>query len=199
MSKRRFWMRRFVVVCILLGCVLAMPAARNVVAANRAAFPGRLAGKQNEEARIPSQVTESVDVTSANVALQSSNDVLPVGGVIIVAPGDAYSWRVWPGGKIEYSFDGSHTWVLQKSGVTTDLTAGSSPSEKVCWVVGKAGTILLTTDRGKHWKQLASPIKEDLGGVYAQDGKRASIWNASHKLSFGTNDGGVTWTPNDDK
>jgi len=192
-------MKRFVVVCILFVCALAMSAARNAVAANRAAIPGRLAGKQNEEAKIPSQVTESVHATSASVASQSSRDVLPGGGVIIVAPVHAYSWRVWPGGKIEYSFDRSHTWVLQKSGVTTDLTAGSAPSEKVCWVVGKAGTVLLTTDRGKHWKQLASPIKEDVGGVYAQDGKRASIWTASHKQSFETNDGGVTWAPNVDK
>ncbi len=160
-------MRRFFAVCILSVCVLAMAAAYNAVAANRAS--------------------------------QSSSDALPIGGVVIVAPGDAYSWRVWPGGKIEFSFDGSHTWVLQKSGVTTDLTAGSAPSEKVCWVVGKAGTVLLTTDRGKHWKQLATPIKENVAGEYAQDAKRASIWTASHEQSFETNDGGVTWAPNTDK
>ena len=66
-------------------------------------------------------------------------------------------------------------------------------------MVGKAGTILLTTDRGKHWKQLSSPIKGDVEGVFAQDAKRASIWTASHKQSFETNDGGVTWTINDNK
>lgn len=86
-------------------------------------------------------------------------DVLPEGGVVIVAPIAEYSWRVWPGGKIEFSFDSSRTWQTQKSGVTADLTGGSAPSGKVCWVVGKAGTILLTTDRGKHWKQLSSPSK----------------------------------------
>ncbi len=136
---------------------------------------------------------------AANRATQSLSEALPLGGVIILAPGDASSWRVWPGGKIEYGSDSSRIWALQKSGVTTDLTGGAAPSGKVCWVVGKAGTILLTTDRGKHWRQLTSPIKEDVAGVYAQDGKRASIWTASHKQSFGTNDGGVTWTPNEDK
>jgi len=85
--------------------------------------------------------------------------------------------------------------MLQKSGVTTDLTAGSATSSKVCWVVGKAGTVLLTADRGKHWKQLASPTKEDLGGVNAVDDKRASIWTVSHSKSFETNDGGATWSP----
>lgn len=86
---------------------------------------------------------------NAPAASQSPADILPGGGVIIVGP-DLYAWRVWPHGKIEYSYDGTHTWDSQKSGVTADLTAGSAPSGKICWVVGKAGTILLTTDRGKH-------------------------------------------------
>jgi len=129
-------------------------------------------------------------------AAQSPNDILPEGGVIIMAPVPQYAWRVWSGGKIEYSFDSSRTWETQKSGVTVDLTGGSAPSDKVCWVVGKAGTILLTTDRGKHWKKVSSPIKEDVAGVFAQDGKRASVWTASHKQSFETNDAGATWTAN---
>jgi photosystem II stability/assembly factor-like uncharacterized protein len=135
---------------------------------------------------------------SAGAASQQPNDILAGGGVTIVSASEGYAWRVWPGGKIEFSFDSARTWVTQKSPVTTDLTAGSSPSSKVCWVVGKAGTVLLTTDKGSHWKQLVSPMKEDLGGVFAQDAKRASIWNVSHKLSFGTNDAGSTWTPNTD-
>jgi photosystem II stability/assembly factor-like uncharacterized protein len=139
------------------------------------------------------------NVTSTNLVSQSSRDLLPEGGVIIISPDDAYSWRVGPGGKIEYSFNTSHTWTSQKSGVSTDLTAGSAPSAKICWVVGKAGTVLLTTDRGNHWKRLSSPIKEDIAGVYAQDGKHASIWTASHKQSFETNDGGATWAPNAEK
>lgn len=130
---------------------------------------------------------------------QSPSDVLPQGGVIVLTPVDQYAWRVWPAGKIEFSFDYSRTWESQKSGVTTDLTSGSAPSGRVCWVVGKAGTVLLTTDQGKHWKKVASPITEDIAGVYALDGKRASIWTASHKQSFGTNDGGVTWSPNAEK
>lgn len=130
-------------------------------------------------------------------ARQFPND-LPGGGVIIFAP-EPYAWRVWPHGKIEFSFDSSHTWEQQKSGVSTDLTAGSAPTNKVCWVVGKAGTILLTTDRGKHWNKLASPTNEDIEGVNAEDSKRASIWTPSHKHSFATNDAGATWSTNDAK
>ncbi len=140
-------------------------------------------------------ISATLNTVAASFASQTSQDILPGGGVIILGP-DPYSWRVWPGGKIEFSFDSSRTWERQKSGVTTDLTAGSAPSVKVCWVVGKAGTILLTTDRGNHWKQIASPTKEDVEGVDAQDAKHASIWTASHKLRFETNDGGATWTAN---
>jgi hypothetical protein len=174
-----------------------VPAASNAAAAKQAANTGRLLGQQNQnqKAKVQSQVAENLEVSAASGGSQSLNDVLPQGGVIIVAPVDAYSWRVGLGGKIEHSTDSSRTWRLQKSGVTTDLTAGSAPSGKVCWVVGKAGTVLLTTDRGSHWKQLASPTKEDLAGVDAMDAKRASIWTVSHKQSFDTNDGGATWTP----
>ena len=136
---------------------------------------------------------------AASRGAQSSRDLLPAEGAIIVSASDGYSWKVWPKGKIEFSYDSSHTWEQQKSGVTADLLAGASPSGKVCWIVGKAGTVLLTTDKGKHWKQLASPTKEDLVGAYAQDAKRASVWTFSHKQSFETNDGGVTWTANTEK
>ena len=138
-------------------------------------------------------------LVAANRSSQSSRDLLPEGGVIIVSAGDGYSWRVWSKGKIEFSYDSSHTWEQQRSGVTVDLLAGASPSGKVCWIAGKDGTVLLTTDKGKHWKQLATPTKEDLVGVYAQDAKRASVWTVSHKQSFETNDGGATWTANVEK
>jgi hypothetical protein len=174
----------------------ATPAGARGVTANEAANTGRMLAQQNQVARAPAQNTQTLEVTEAGGALsQSVGDVLPEGGTIIVAPNDAYSWRVGSNGKIEHSTDNSRTWMLQKSGVTTDLSAGSATSGKVCWVVGKAGTVLLTTDRGKHWKQLTSPTKEDLGGVNAVDDKRASVWTVSHSKSFETNDGGATWSP----
>jgi photosystem II stability/assembly factor-like uncharacterized protein len=169
-KKGGLGMKRYRVVCLFLLCCLPLFGTPHAAEAGRAVFRAAV--------------------------VQSPEDVLPEGGVIILTPLDQYSWRVWPGGKIEYSFDNSRTWETQKSGVTTDLTGGFAVSAKVCWVVGRAGTILLTTDRGKHWKKIASPIKGDVAGVFAQDAKRASVWTASHKESFETNDGGVTWTAN---
>jgi hypothetical protein len=173
----------------------ATPAGARGVAANDAANTGRMLGQQNQMAKAAAAPrNEGPEMSAGSAPAQSMSDVLPEGGTIIVAPNDAYSWRVGSNGKIEHSTDNSRTWVLQKSGVTADLTAGSATSGKVCWIVGKAGTVLLTSDRGKHWKQLNSPTKEDLGGVNAVDDKRASIWTVSHSKSFETNDAGATWS-----
>ena len=74
-----------------------------------------------------------------------------------------------------------------------DLRAGSATSDRVCWLIGGAGTILLTTDGGKHWKQVTSPMVEDLGGIHARDAQHASIWDVPNRKSFETDDGGTTW------
>jgi hypothetical protein len=183
MSEKGVLMRRIAAASLLCAFFLAVSVARPAGTTNGTGV------------KISAEVLKSLKLDSATSASQSPADVLPSGGVIVLGP-DPYSWRVWPGGKIEFSFDNSHTWEQQKSGVTTDLNAGSAPSGKVCWVVGKAGTILLTTDRGKHWKKLSSPTTEDVEGVDAQDAKHASVWTVAHKHSFETNDGGATWAPN---
>jgi photosystem II stability/assembly factor-like uncharacterized protein len=85
--------------------------------------------------------------------------------------------------------------MRQTSGVLTDLLTGSAASESVCWLVGRAGAILLTTDGGAHWKLLSSPLKEDLGGIRATDALHATIWNTRGIKYFATSDGGLTWQP----
>ena len=76
-----------------------------------------------------------------------------------------------------------------------DLTSGSAPSDKVCWIVGRAGTILLTVDAGWHWAILHSPLDEDLGGVRATDALHAIVWSFGNTKIFETMDGGTTWKP----
>jgi photosystem II stability/assembly factor-like uncharacterized protein len=74
-----------------------------------------------------------------------------------------------------------------------DLLTGSAPSEKVCWIVGRVGALLLTTDGGAHWKLISSPLKDDLGGIQATDDLHATIWNVQNTKRFFTSDGGLTW------
>src|SRR5262249_43282708 len=74
-------------------------------------------------------------------------------------------WRL-AGTSIEGSEDAGRTWQSQASGASAPLTAGSAPSAEVCWVVGRGGIVLRTSD-GRHWERVSSPTKEDLVQVTA--------------------------------
>jgi photosystem II stability/assembly factor-like uncharacterized protein len=111
--------------------------------------------------------------------------------VTISAPGAHVSWRVGQAGIIEFSSDAEKTWILQPSGVISDLLAGSATSDKVCWIVGRAGTILRTTDGGAHWQKMRPPIQDDFRSVFAVDARQATVSPANGK--YQTTDGGITW------
>jgi photosystem II stability/assembly factor-like uncharacterized protein len=112
---------------------------------------------------------------------------------LIYASGSNSQWRTGPSGLIEFSSNGGSSWSRQRSGVLVELLTGSAPSDKVCWIVGRVGAILLTTDGGSNWKLISSPLKEDLGGVQATDTLHATIWNVRNTKTFETSDGGLTW------
>lgn len=138
--------------------------------------------------------TQSVEVTNQASAVAGGAALLSDRALISV-PGESAAWRVGLAGSIEHTTDAGAHWKPQKSGVTSDLFAGSAPSAKICWIAGKNGTLLLTTDGGKHWKQLTTPFTEDLGGVHAIDAQHAAIWSATNHKSFETTNAGQTWTP----
>jgi photosystem II stability/assembly factor-like uncharacterized protein len=74
----------------------------------------------------------------------------------------------------------------------TVLTTGSSPSRDVCWIVGRAGVVLVTAD-GATWQRRSVPGSPDLTGVRAVDQRAATVTTADGR-QFATLDGGVTWT-----
>ena len=111
---------------------------------------------------------------------------------IILAPKGTVRWRLLPRGRVERSDDGIK-WKPQKSGVKVELLAGSAPSEMVCWLVGRGGTILRTTDGGKHWRKVPSPIGGDVAMVQAVDAQIATISDPENSARSVTRDGGATW------
>ncbi len=82
---------------------------------------------------------------------------------------------------------------LVRSGIPSELLAGSAPSNDVCWIVGKSGTIMRTLDRGAHWQIVKPPLDTDFTGVSATDSNNATVV-ALYRHSYVTRDGGVTWS-----
>ncbi len=114
--------------------------------------------------------------------------------VAVESPDGTATWHVGKNGFISIvAEEGGHFIVgKQDSGVTTDLLAGSAVSAKVCWVVGRDGTILRTTDGGYHWMSVDSPTHADLAGVTAQSADSATIRTTSGQ-QFSTADAGNNW------
>jgi hypothetical protein len=180
-------------------------AAAGKTAANKNADALPVQGRNTAEGTEKKEADQGVTVTTMAQAEVSSKDGRAValqngnvGEPTILTPGGTVLWRLQPRGKIERSVDSGITWSRQSSGVTTELLAGSAPSDAVCWIVGSAGTILRTTDGGGHWSRVVSPIAGNVGGIRAVDAMHATIFGAggeSKSGGFATSDGGVTWTP----
>ena len=113
--------------------------------------------------------------------------------VDIVSPDPTSRWRIAGGRSVERSSDGGATWQPQQPGATSDLVAGSSPSPTVCWLVGRAGLVLLTID-GRQWRRVVFPVPADLSAVSASDARTAVV-TTSDGRTFRTSDAGQTWAP----
>jgi hypothetical protein len=114
----------------------------------------------------------------------------------IVSPDSSSRWRVnvaGAGDVVQHSTDGGSTWIDQSIGISAQLTAGASPSASVCWLVGRAGTVLLSID-GRTWQRRSFPAITDLVAVRATDLKTATVTGADGR-TFTTKDGGLTWDP----
>ncbi len=110
----------------------------------------------------------------------------------VASPDGSVAWQFGSDGAIMRSGNSS-PWLALRSGVTTDLLAASAPSNDVCWIVGKSGTIVRTLDGGAHWMVVKPPSRDDLTAISATDSNNATVI-APHGAHFVTHDGGVTWS-----
>jgi hypothetical protein len=117
---------------------------------------------------------------------------LEAGLTTVSAPGGTVLWMFGAGGRLSRSRDAGATWHEQRSGVTVDLKAGAAPSPATCWIVGAAGTVLLTTD-GERWERRPFPLAVDLAAVEASSA-RAAIVTTQDGRRFETVDAGLTWS-----
>lgn len=108
------------------------------------------------------------------------------------AAGPVTHWRILPSRDLERSTDDGRTWEPVAIDPPPFLTNGAAPSRLVCWLVGRAGVVLVTTD-ASHFTRLAVPEALDLSTVHATDALNATVMAVDGR-SFVTTDGGKTWS-----
>jgi photosystem II stability/assembly factor-like uncharacterized protein len=109
----------------------------------------------------------------------------------VVSPDPAVRWRIGVGGTVDLTTNDGGAWERVTTGVTTEITGGSSPSPTVCWLVGHAGLVLITSD-GRTFTRATAPVDADLAGVQATDARHAVVTTADGR-AYETEDGGLTW------
>jgi hypothetical protein len=171
----------------------ATPQASRMAAAQEAAAPtaARLAAAPPAANAAVAADTVAKGAVAGTRAMAAQTT--EAAAVNVAAPGGTVRWRAGAGGQIARSDDGGATWRAQASGVTANLFAGAAPSPMTCWVVGAAGTVLLTTD-GERWERRPFPLAIDLTAVEASSARAATV-NARDGRRFETMDAGLTWTP----
>jgi hypothetical protein len=170
---------------------IVLPDASNVAAASpaRAAAGSVTASPAAAPAAPPAQLQESVRL---DAFAARSRALAAIPEVIVVSSNPSTRFRLLPDGAVQRSADAGSTWRTEPTGATDRLTAGASPSPSVCWLVGSAGTVLLSTD-GRSWRRVAFPEAVDLRSVTATDQETATVTTADGR-AFVTTDGGQTWS-----
>lgn len=113
---------------------------------------------------------------------------------LVVSPANGLvQWRVVNERIVQHSADKGKTYATQYTlDDTSSITAGSSPTPLVAWLVGRAGLVLTTSD-GRTWRRTAFPEPVDLTSVLAIDARTATV-TTSDRRSFTTTDGGASWS-----
>jgi photosystem II stability/assembly factor-like uncharacterized protein len=111
----------------------------------------------------------------------------------IRSPDPHVLWRVGGGGFVERSIDGGVTWQGQLPVADAHLVAGAALSGKICWLTGRDGIILLTTD-GTKWTTIPPPVHADFVDIAAADDSSATVTTADGR-KFTTRDAGKKWQP----
>ena len=140
----------------------------------------------------PAPAAESLARRAAPPALAPRSALANPLDSVIVSSNPATRFRLLPGGGVQRSADGGATWRTEVTGAAETLTAGASPSPSVCWLIGRSGTVLLSTD-GRSWRRLAFPETVDLRSVSAIDNETATVTTVDGH-AWVTTDGGQTWS-----
>ena len=159
--------------------------------ARPAAPPAGLAQTRTaeEQQKPAATATSRVDESDRMLARRFEGKILEVR-----APDPATRWRV-SGALVERSIDAGATWTSVPTGLSVEILAGAAPSASTCWLAGRGGLVLLTTD-GTTWQRVTAPDTTDLSAIRATDGRSATVTTVDGR-EFATTDAGRTWIRRD--
>ncbi len=91
------------------------------------------------------------------------------------------------------------SWHQTKVGSDQELRGLDAVNGRTAWVSGDEGGVWLTTDRGRHWKDVASShssklLFRDVEAIDARYALLLAIGNKTASRIYRTADGGRTWT-----
>jgi len=109
----------------------------------------------------------------------------------VASPDEAARWRI-VGGRVERSTSGGSSWNPTTGVEAGIVVAGAAPAASVCWLVGPAGAVYLTTN-GAAFARLPFPEPANLTGVTAADARTATV-TAADGRTWSTTDAGQTWS-----
>lgn len=110
-------------------------------------------------------------------------------------PPGSVRWRILGGTLIQRSIDAGENWTTLRVDPQVDarLVAGAAVSPSVCWIVGRDGLVLVTTD-GERFRRVSIPETVHLVSVKPESGLRATVFTTDGR-KFVTTDGGASWKP----
>ena len=151
------------------------------------------AGKLSQDKNSFGAVAPAAAPASAPAAaeLQKSGR-LAFAPIEIVSPNPAIRWRIF-GGALERSEDAGTTWTPLVGGGDS-VTGGTAPAASICWLIGRAGLVMVTAD-GVTFARVPLPERVDLTGITATDARTATVTTADGRR-FRTDDSGRNWRQN---
>jgi|GEM_PF-2479769 hypothetical protein len=112
---------------------------------------------------------------------------------VLRTPSAKVFWVISKEGEVFRSEDGGKSSHKKEISAGFKAIAGSAPDTKICWILGDNGIAVRTADGGQHWMVMDLPTTAMFAAIAAQDSTKATISDASGKISYSTADGGATW------
>jgi photosystem II stability/assembly factor-like uncharacterized protein len=169
----------------------AAPSANKEEAGNLVAQESARAGAAADAITPAAPAAAPLEAAApASAALQKRVAVVPVE---LVSPDGARRWRAVETG-IEYSIDRGASWIPVRAVGTEKITGGKAVSGSICWLIGRAGVVLITVD-GMTFAKVDLPVRVDVTSITATDARSAVVTTADGR-TFQTVDSGRHWRQN---